>query len=84
LFGRLNSSRRSESRDKEVLEELLEGTMILFDKLLGLKLIGEEDLTDTAWWEEVVFQGLAEDGADEEVEVEDSEPTLTLRSGALN
>ena len=58
--------------------------MTLFDKLLGLKLIGEEDLTDTTWWEKTVLQGLAEDRVDEQVENEEFEPTSTLRPGALN
>ena len=58
--------------------------MTLFEKLLGLKLIGEEDLTDTTWWEETVLQGLAEDRVYEQVENEQLEPTSTLRPGALN
>ena len=63
---------------------ILEGNMALFDKLLGLKLIGEDDLTDTTWWEKTVFHGLASDESDNQPEDENSEPASELRPGPLN
>ena len=58
--------------------------MGLFDKLLGLKVVAEEDLTDTTWWEESVLQGLAQDRLDNQAEHETSEPDSTLRPRSLN
>ena len=72
------------AEDKEVQEERLEGTMGLFDKLLELKVIEEEDLTDTSWWEEAVLQGLAQDPIHDWVEHEKSESESTLRPDSLN
>ena len=58
--------------------------MGLFDKLLELKVIEEEDLTDTSWWEEAVLQGLAQDPIHDWVEKEKSESESTLRPDSLN
>ena len=58
--------------------------MNLFDKLLGLKVVEQEDLTDTAWWEESVLQGLAQDRLDNATENDESEPESALRPGGLN
>lgn len=58
--------------------------MSLFDKLLGLKIVEEEDLTETTWWEKTVVQGLAQDGLVEPGAKEPSDREPTLRPGELN
>jgi hypothetical protein len=38
--------------------------MSIFDKLLGIKL--DEDFTETSWWADAVFRGLASQGLSEQ------------------
>ena len=58
--------------------------MSLFDKLLGLKLVEQENSTETAWWEKSVVQGLAGDWVDDATEDEESESESAQRPGDLH
>jgi hypothetical protein len=57
--------------------------MGLFRKLLELKVVAEEDWTET-WWEKSVLLGLARDEPDIRADNRDSEPASALRPGRLN
>jgi hypothetical protein len=50
--------------------------MSILDRLLGLKLVEEEELTDTTWWSETVVQGLEQDEFDQ---LESNEDLFVVR-----
>jgi len=56
--------------------------MSIFDMFLGIKL--DEDFTDTTWWADAVYRGLALEGTeDQALELESGDAAASLDSGLI-
>jgi hypothetical protein len=56
--------------------------MSIFDMFLGIKL--DEDFTDTTWWADAVYRGLAQEGIeDQSLELESGDAAVSLDSGLI-
>ena len=56
--------------------------MSIFDMFLGIKL--DEDFTDTTWWADAVYRGLAQEGIeDQSLELEGGDAAVSMDSGLI-
>ena len=55
--------------------------MSIFDVLLGIKL--DEEFTDTSWWADAVFRGLAEQGVSDQALDLEATDSATSQPDAL-